>query len=233
MTNAHFTGSKYEMTRELDIAQIAKLVRADIAAAIASGELPAGLKCSVRISRYSMGRSLSVIVTEAPFAERCTEWECSVGRSNGLCMPWLTRVAYNVTATLEAIVAAYNYDRSEPETDYYCERFHGSVGFNLKAPKVAPARELTGLGAARNGERGRRLWCRKWLIGKIDLAHVDSCCTLTLARAYSSHEHDATHRRPNQKPPRLLRVDVGRNRPRLRARRDQPQGSSRMGGRGA
>jgi hypothetical protein len=47
-------GSKYEETKDLDIAEVAKLVRKDLAAL----KLP--VKPSVRISRYSGGQSLDV-----------------------------------------------------------------------------------------------------------------------------------------------------------------------------
>lgn len=49
-------GSKYEETKDLDIAEVAKLVRKDLAAL----KLP--VKPSVRISRYSGGQSLDVSV---------------------------------------------------------------------------------------------------------------------------------------------------------------------------
>ena len=62
------TGSKY--TAGLDIAQIARLVRIDIKAAIADGALPVG-KYSVRVSRYSIGQSLNLTAT-VPGVTRAT-----------------------------------------------------------------------------------------------------------------------------------------------------------------
>lgn len=58
-------GSKFISGR--DLAAIAKLVRADIKAAIAIGDLPAALKTTVQISRYSMGQSIDVRVTACGF----------------------------------------------------------------------------------------------------------------------------------------------------------------------
>ncbi len=73
-------GSKYVHGR--DLADVAKLVRADIAAAVKAGVLPAGLKVSVRIRRYSMGQSLDVFVTAAP----------------GLCFLSVARVRYELAS---------------------------------------------------------------------------------------------------------------------------------------
>ena len=53
-------GSKYE--NGVDIATIAKLVRSDIKSAVASKSLPVA-KYSVRVSRYSMGQSIDIVVS--------------------------------------------------------------------------------------------------------------------------------------------------------------------------
>jgi hypothetical protein len=124
------TGSKYEATKGLDISAVAKLVRADIKAAIVAGEIPAGTVCSVRCERYSGGQSLSIYVTGFVGSARIDdEAMVDVARSNGVPMPWLTRVAYNTIGALESIRAAYNYDRSDIQSDYFNVRFYGSVSF--------------------------------------------------------------------------------------------------------
>lgn len=132
-----FTGTKYEATRDFDIAQIAELVRADIKAATKAGELPAGLKLSVRISRYSMGQSLRVEITAAPFEVRVSREQEDDNRAEGFKFPWLTREAAAVLDTLNAIRSAYNFDNSDPMTDYYHVRFGGSVDYRIKAAKPA------------------------------------------------------------------------------------------------
>lgn len=53
-------GSKYDSTKGLDIRAIAKLVRGDIASAIADGDLPAGSSASVRIRSDSQSDCFNV-----------------------------------------------------------------------------------------------------------------------------------------------------------------------------
>lgn len=126
-------GAKYE--KGLQVVEIAKRIRADIKAAIASGELPA-IKTSVRISRYSMGRSIDVTITEAPFAVINPEWVQA--RNEGVSV-WeldniekFTAEANRVFDVVKNIRAAYNYDRSDSMTDYYDVNFGGGVSFDWK-----------------------------------------------------------------------------------------------------
>lgn len=97
------------VTSRLDISAVAKLVRADIKAAIASGELPAGARSSVRIDRCSVSERLTVVLT-IPGVVRCSASECEAGRASGLSKPWLSRVAYLAEGVVEGIVARYALD---------------------------------------------------------------------------------------------------------------------------
>jgi hypothetical protein len=54
-------GPKY--VEGLDIVDVAKLVRKDVAAARRAGKLASDVKVSVRISRYSMGQTLIAVAT--------------------------------------------------------------------------------------------------------------------------------------------------------------------------
>lgn len=139
MTTAHTVGPKYEATRDLGIAEIAKLVRQDIKTAIAEGRLPAGLKCSVTIQRYSMGQSLDIRVTDAPFAVKVAEHEATDNRAQGLKWAWLTRDAVGVLETLGEIHSAYNYDNSDPQSDYHSNRYHGGAAFAIREKRITPA----------------------------------------------------------------------------------------------
>lgn len=126
-------GSKYQATRELDIADVAKLVRADIAAAIKAGELPAGIKCSVSIQRYAGGQSLSIGVKAFPHLvvpPELTAYYAAGDFSRGYEGRRLTGVAEAARAKLEAIRQAYNYDRSDVMVDYHDVRFYGDVSFH-------------------------------------------------------------------------------------------------------
>ncbi len=131
------TSSKYVHGR--DLAATAKLIRADIAAAVAGGALPAGLKVSVRISRYSMGQSLRVDVTSAP----------------GVCFLSVARVRYDLASrptwrmpsilskagaaiedTIERLVGAY--DRTGDRRSFYAfVGFGGSLTEALRAEITA------------------------------------------------------------------------------------------------
>ncbi len=91
------TGSKYEQTKDLDIVAIAKLLRQDIKASVKEGRLPA-VKYGVRIERYSMGQSIHI----------------SVGQE----------LTDEVKAAVRDLADAYNYDRSDPQSDYFCVRFY-------------------------------------------------------------------------------------------------------------
>ena len=131
MTNtkriAHTVGNKYEATRDLDVAEIAKLIRKDLKAAFP------GSKFSVRTRRFAGGCAidtelkswagdLSEIVTVKP-EKICgvTEWK-------------FTR---NLDA-INAIVEAYNFDNSDSMTDYFDE---GKVVLFEGHPLYAVARQ--------------------------------------------------------------------------------------------
>lgn len=128
MTN-EFVGSRYEATRNLDIAEVAKLVRVDLR------DLgKRGFKCAVRISRYSGGQSLKVEVKTVPdgfsiLNQARVAWEQE--NPNQCCthLGWLSDEATKVRDEIEAILAAYNQDKSDPMTDYFNVRFYSSVSF--------------------------------------------------------------------------------------------------------
>jgi hypothetical protein len=125
-------GNKYEATKGADLADIAKLVRKDIKAAVATGKLPAGLKASVRIDRFSGGQSLDVTVTEyaGPVLNPArVAAERKNPHDSHYLEPWMHPTAAAVENTLKAIVGAYNFDGSETMVDYYHVRFYGSVSF--------------------------------------------------------------------------------------------------------
>ena len=92
---------------------IAKLVRADLKALVASGDLPAA-KFGVTISRYSGGRSLSVKVSEVPFPI-CNEARVRRDIAEPRCyhereLPLHSEKASAMLRTIEGVIAAYNFD---------------------------------------------------------------------------------------------------------------------------
>jgi hypothetical protein len=136
--------SRHEHGR--DVREIARLVRADIAAAIACGTLPAGFETSVRISRFSMGQSLTVTVTRVP----ASFVVLSVARvRHELEHPYAplpehaafrhSEEARRVVAVLERIVAAYNRDRSDTQSDSFNVTFYGHVDFATAVEQASRA----------------------------------------------------------------------------------------------
>jgi len=125
-------GERYD--GDLDVAEIAKLVRKDIKAALAAGELPSGLKTSVRISRYSMGRSLDVRVTVYPGAvvnPAYAAWRVEHPHDPHFDAP--SRFTEEATAHLEVLKSihrAYNHDGSDLMSDYYDVNYYGQVEFD-------------------------------------------------------------------------------------------------------
>ena len=127
-------GSKFE--RGLDVVEVAKRVRADIADLVASGGLPAA-RYSVRTSRYSMGRSLDVTISDVPFIlsneERVRyDWESPHAAMPTPVLPRYSDAARALLASVEAIVAAYNFDGSDTMSDCYHVNFYGDVGFDWR-----------------------------------------------------------------------------------------------------
>lgn len=122
-----FRGCRYVERR--DVTDIAKDIRTDIKAARRSGELvlPTDAKVSVRINRYSLGRSIDVHVTGlspeqlwvAPGTDPDYINNCPL---NGGWSPYRKAA----TAVLNGILAR---DNSDTLTDYYDVEFSSNVSF--------------------------------------------------------------------------------------------------------
>lgn len=112
-------------------AEIAKCLRADFKAAIADKGLPA-MKFSITSERYSMGQSVTVRVTAAPFGvlnpERVRFDEATrYMRSSDLSR--YTPRAMQILARLEAIAAEYVRSETESASDYCNTNCHMDIGF--------------------------------------------------------------------------------------------------------
>jgi len=145
--NSAITGSKYQATKNLDLAKVAKLLRADIAAAVKSGALVAGLACSVKISRYSQGQSMSVTITAFPGQVWTDEF---VGNADGCFFDGdrFTAEAIALLETLEGMRMAYVYDKSDISSDHFDKRFYGGVQFSTDVTIADRARTEARLAAA-------------------------------------------------------------------------------------
>lgn len=100
-------GDRYDETSGLDLAGVAKLIRADINAALTAGTLtlPAGAKLSVRIDRASMYQAIQVKLTGAS-----AEWAFDADYHNGRRGQSLA--CWELGNALYALMARYNREVS-------------------------------------------------------------------------------------------------------------------------
>jgi len=135
----NWTGAKWQQGR--DFAETAKLVRADLKAA--------GIVAKVRLSRYSMGRSLTVEVTPPagmPLASVLRvrqDMRLAPLDERGCPVPFRSPEAAAFLAKIEAIVNAYNRSWNDKHQD-----FHAHVEFVYGAFETDRERVETALRAA-------------------------------------------------------------------------------------
>lgn len=139
-------GKKYD--KALNTTQIAAKFREDVKQAIASGDLPKGVKLSVKTSYFSGGSSIHVKIVAVPCQTIDVEaWlerdDYDAMRRRG-SMGLYTEESRNIRAKLNAMLQAYNYDGSDIMTDYFHVRFYGDVEIDDKA--TAREREILAKG---------------------------------------------------------------------------------------
>ena len=138
----------------LNTTQIAAAIRAEIAAAVQAGLIPKATY-SVKTAKYSMGSSITVVATNLPFP--VLNPEAFVVEPGARWMRFdrehyrtrFTPRAEAVERSLNAIVDAYHWDRSDLMTDYHNERFakhvevkeHEGAWKKLELAKLAHAAE--------------------------------------------------------------------------------------------
>jgi hypothetical protein len=130
-----FIGTRYERGR--DIKEIAKLVRTDIKEAAKKGRIPKRIKTSVRISRYAGGQSLNVYIRHLGgnrvINPAWVKWHNENPHGYfGDAPPRYTALAIHTRRTIEGIVAAYNFDDSDSQVDYFHCNFYGHVEFDYE-----------------------------------------------------------------------------------------------------
>lgn len=129
-TTNNTAGSKYSETRDLNLAVVAKLVRADIKALKI-----AGLVCSVRIDRFSGGQSMDVRVKVSP-VQIWTDAYVASNPRDYFEGDRFTPEAKALLAQLEAVLQAYNRDDSDIQSDYFSVRFYGHAEFSSDATRA-------------------------------------------------------------------------------------------------
>jgi hypothetical protein len=124
------TGTKYQSG--MDTAEAAKRIRADIKAAQKAGTLPASLKVAVRISRYSMGSSISVVIQAAALQIWASEFVAFDVAHKGRVFfqgERFTKQARSLLAKVEAIAGEYQRCDRDSQSDYNNSNFHLNVDF--------------------------------------------------------------------------------------------------------
>jgi hypothetical protein len=154
----HAAQPKPKGAERLDTAEIAALIRADIKGAVKRGELPKTAKYSVTTDKYSMGSSITVkasalafrVINPGAYVVEHGANYMTLDRTRHKSR--FTPRAQLVLDKLEEIVNAYHWDRSDPMSDVYNERFarHVSVEHakdeyaDIEKEKLAEARARRG-----------------------------------------------------------------------------------------
>ena len=140
-------GAKYDATRNLDVKEIAKRMRADIAAL----KLAKGIKVAVRIQRYSGGQSIDIRVTAFPagfkvLSKKAASWKKQFpDRIHHMPMsrPEAESEEFGeLRAKLEAIHAAYNRDNSDSMSDYFDVKYYGDATVDWSIMRELEAAQL-------------------------------------------------------------------------------------------
>lgn len=128
-------GAKHDATRELSGAEIAKRIRQDIKEAQARGDLPKGLKTSVRYRSYSGGQSIDLRIVALPegfkvLSERYARYAAENPHDYSPPFSWQDQQSPEyvaLEAKLKALHSAYNRDNSDSMVDYFDVRYYGHV----------------------------------------------------------------------------------------------------------
>lgn len=145
-------GAKYESTRDMNRAELAKLIRADIKAAVVAGKLPKA-KYSVTKKDFAGGGSINVSFSNVVEAGFCLfnleRLALDVSDPHTFTsMPRYSERATEITNVLEGIMGAYNFDGSDSQSDYFHVRFYGHAKVDWRWEAAERAAMIAGLAAA-------------------------------------------------------------------------------------
>jgi hypothetical protein len=126
-------GAKYDPARSTN--DLAKALRADIKAAMGKPAvdpwaLAKGLKVSVRLDKFAGGCSITARITAFPGAllNPAAVVAQKLLPNEPLRYSRLTKEGDRVVAVLDGLMADYNFDKSDPQSDYFHVRFYGDAG---------------------------------------------------------------------------------------------------------
>mgnify|MGYP003124182558 CR=1 FL=1 len=115
-------GNKYQEVKNLDVKDIAKLIRTDL-------KQFKDCKFSVSIQRYSGGRSVHVKLMSTTNLKRFVNVHYNSTDKDRL------NFSKDFKERLESIVNQYNYDKSDPMTDYFNVNFYSHIDIDYNFQK--------------------------------------------------------------------------------------------------
>lgn len=122
-------GTKYAATKDLTRVEVAKLIRAEIKAAVKDGSLPKATY-SVTCERFSGGGAIRIEVSNVSGIRVHNVERLLFEHDQPHAYCRMDRYSAEMTtaiAALEAILVSYNYDGSDIQSDYFNVRFYSSV----------------------------------------------------------------------------------------------------------
>lgn len=142
-----FTGANYDETKDMNMSDVCKLIRKDIKKAIKAGDLPAELKTSVRLSRFSGGCSVSCTIKawDGKIYNRTRLAAETLNPYRHSNLDYRTDEAVTLVNRLQTIISSYNYDNSESMVDYFDNRYYTNVDIDYSLEKVDRAAGLAEL----------------------------------------------------------------------------------------
>lgn len=174
MTTTNY-GSKWAATKDLSRVEIAKLIRADIKAAVKAGLLPKA-KYSVTCESYSGGGSIDVSISAVEGIPVHNAERLLFVHANPHEFERMSRYSAEMTKaieTIELIHGAYNYDGSDIQADYFHVRYYGNVQVAWQYADAVAAEELAKALEARDMPRPRLMLVPAPAANHCDfLAHV-------------------------------------------------------------
>jgi len=142
-----YEGSKYRSTREMNFADVAKMVREELKKEFSSCVF------SVTMQRYSGGRSLHISLMSSPFVAfnddakymQCNQYSLLEGYERHQEKTALSKDVFQIMENVVRITEAYNFDDSDSQSDYFHVNFytHYNVGKWDKPYTVKEAKKQT------------------------------------------------------------------------------------------
>ena len=143
----HKIGAKYNDA--LTVKEIAVIIRADIKAAIKAGDLPKGLKVSVRSDHncIDMAVTASPVLISNPARVR---WEKANPHDQASFAPcpevraMLSAPGQRIMDTLQGFHDDYNFDKGDTQSDYFFVNYYGraTVDYRVAHPEREQIRAL-------------------------------------------------------------------------------------------